>query len=963
MRITRADYGPRLAAGWVASLLLVLAPVQLASAPIDLSFPTPGAASGDVDLDADGVGDLLNLTYEYGASSFTLSWRRGIVGGGFEAPQEMILPVAQYSYENLTVKSVVDLNGDHLPEVLIAYSCTSCNCAHGALLIFVNHGPPHLSRITTLNVGENLRIRSADVDGDGDVDLLLDETDGDCDSRYPGFRLLVNNGLGTAFRNLVVIEPPPIAAGDFNNDGHPDILAARSGLFYPSLGDGSLGTAVPISASLPAGPAQFALSRDLDHNATLDAIVGTPTRVHVLLGDGHGVFSDDSYAVGTLTPAAAVDLDGDNDSDYAFGSGSDLVLFHHRTGSRFDWAAVPFNNPVIDVVAGDFNLDGLPDFLDGDGNSFQPVLSAGIGAYNHGRRYEGSIAGPHLLDADRDGRLDLHTTGLCGELFYAGLDHGEFKAPLQHQDLGDGFHAFLLADVDGDTIPDAIVSQGYGYNGFRWFHGLGNGDFVQSGAYEWPGSSLGLKAAAVADLDGDGDQDIVAARDDNAGHGDIAVILNRGGGVFDPAIGYALGIRPTTLVVGDFDQDRVADIVTNGWVSFAVVLHGRGDGAFDSPRYVEAGTPGALAAADFDNDGKLDLAAHVATGVQIRRNVGGGTFTPTTFLPTLTNTALTPILVTDSNHDGRSDLLVVGPQVQLVRAHAGGGFDPPVTLPDQGTPTTAGAADFDGDGNDEVVVSFAGGTPPFNTQVQVYREEAPGTFVNAGGGCSHGRNFVTGDFSGDGRPDVLTTTALFVNRTATVTPVALSDFVVDANGRQTTLRWTLSEPDRLAAVDVERGQTATGPFVIVTSKPLAPRSSMTFDDVVDGETSTAWYRIVLIQSDGVRVASTAVGVQLGTNRMRTELSSVVPNAAGDVAICYQVGASETRLDLGVYDIRGRRVATVVSGVEPAGTHVRTWSVRGPGGGPLARGVYWLRLKAGSHESTRSFVHLHAAPAR
>lgn len=953
----------RLLAGMTAAFVAATAPLA-ASPPIDLSFPEEHRTIGNVDLDADGVTDSVSVSFTESPDVLTVHWRRGIPGGGFAPVQDMIPPAADFlrGGDPVSLAGFVDVNGDRYPEIMISSSCTACNCASGKLLILVNHGPPNVTPLRYESIGERASVQGVDADGDGDVDLLLHETQGNCDSRYPGLRVLVNDGTGLQFGHYSVPEPEPVAIGDFNGDGRPDFVAPRSGSVYASIADNRTGLPVSIGATLPDGLPKFALARDIDSDGRLDALVGTANHVHVLLGDGHGAFSDRLYDIAATTPATVVDIDGDQDPDYAFGSGTDLVLFHHLTGSLFDQATVPFQSPLYEIATTDLNLDGLPDFLDLGPDSFRPLLSHGIGAYAGGTRYAGSavLSGgvtAEWLDADGDGRLDLRLRGECGKSVYRGLGGGEFHAPLHHTSFDNGAEGFFLADLDRDGTLDAVSSPS-GFAGFQWLRGLQHGAFELVPAFTWPETAKRMTAGAVADFDGDGDLDIVAARDDHTANGDVAVILNQGAGTFDPAVGYALGIRPTAILADDFDADGHPDILTNGWVTFLVYLHGRGDGQFDPPSFIEAGTPGALASADFDQDGRPDVAVHVANGVQILRNLGGGSFTPSAFIPTFPGAASQPIALVDANHDQHTDLLVAGSSVQLVRGRSGGAFDPPVTVPTTGFVDAVAAGDFDADGNDEIAVVTINSASPGNATLAVFQETQPDVFQSILATCAQPSSIVAGDFSGDGQPDILTASALFVNLTAGNSPAVISDFSAEQSDRRVTLRWRM-DPAAIGAitgVDVERGFEADGPFDPVTPQALRPGVNMTFEDAVPGDATAAWYRIVTIAETGLRTASPTVSVQLRSGRQPTALRSVIPTGAGEIEVRYQVGGPETPLDMALYDIRGRRVATVCTGPEPAGTHVRIWAVRDTSGRPLARGVYWVRLCASGRTSVRSFVH-------
>jgi flagellar hook assembly protein FlgD len=66
-------------------------------------------------------------------------------------------------------------------------------------------------------------------------------------------------------------------------------------------------------------------------------------------------------------------------------------------------------------------------------------------------------------------------------------------------------------------------------------------------------------------------------------------------------------------------------------------------------------------------------------------------------------------------------------------------------------------------------------------------------------------------------------------------------------------------------------------------------------------------------------------------------------------------ASRGRVRIGVYDILGRRVATIADRVFAAGRHRLAWDGRDDGGRPLASGVYFCRLDTGERRETKKMV--------
>ena len=148
--------------------------------------------------------------------------------------------------------------------------------------------------------------------------------------------------------------------------------------------------------------------------------------------------------------------------------------------------------------------------------------------------------------------------------------------------------------------------------------GLGNGPFE-----ELPPITVGtsLYNPAVADVNGDGHLDILVVSPPY-----VAVLLNNGDGTFQAARDFSTGGSPQWLLPGDFDGDGLLDIGVVNAGSFAL-LRGAGDGSFT--RGPNTSPPAwSPVAADFGNDGTLDLAAITSPDGRavVLRDDGGGVF-------------------------------------------------------------------------------------------------------------------------------------------------------------------------------------------------------------------------------------------------------------------------------------------------------------------------------------------------
>ncbi|MBI4585757.1 MAG: VCBS repeat-containing protein [Planctomycetes bacterium] len=146
-----------------------------------------------------------------------------------------------------------------------------------------------------------------------------------------------------------------------------------------------------------------------------------------------------------------------------------------------------------------------------------------------------------------------------------------------------------------------------------------------------------VQHVAVADLDGDGDQDLIAAYGldkpaENPATRSLSVFFNDGKGAFGEPVNYDLGASPWGFVAADLDGDGDLDLAIAHWnLDGYSILINEGGGAFakDLRRHLLRSPLQAMAAGDFDRDGRLDLAgAGGADFIGVFRGHGDGTFEP-----------------------------------------------------------------------------------------------------------------------------------------------------------------------------------------------------------------------------------------------------------------------------------------------------------------------------------------------
>ena len=266
---------------------------------------------------------------------------------------------------------------------------------------------------------------------------------------------------------------------------------------------------------------------------------------------------------------------------------------------------------AVGIVAGDFNNDGHPDLAIADASgTIQVFLGDGAGAFTTGVSFNpftggGSGEGVSLATADfnGDGNLDL---AVNGHYILLGKGDGTFTTGTPAPNAAGTIAQ--VADFNGDGHADIVVYSG----GFTVLLGNGNGIFRLGPVTGSTGVGVFF---AVGDFNGDGIPDIAVTGGASLG---VQILLGKGDGSFTAGDSYltGAGLDAEGIAVADFNGDGKPDLVVSDSLNQTVtILTGNGDGTFTAGTPVSAGLPAGstaklhqVAAADFNGDGKTDLA-------------------------------------------------------------------------------------------------------------------------------------------------------------------------------------------------------------------------------------------------------------------------------------------------------------------------------------------------------------------
>jgi len=273
----------------------------------------------------------------------------------------------------------------------------------------------------------------------------------------------------------------------------------------------------------------------------------------------------------------------------------------------------------------------------------------------------------------------------------------------------------------------------------------------------------------TGDFNGDGNLDLVSAAsfDDHSQDGFFILLGNGSGGFAAATLISALGAAPGDIIAADFNGDGKLDVAITRPTSTAFgfgnqvdVFLGHGDGRFGNPlRFSTGGSDVHLAVGDINNDGKPDLAVGSwdDQGVYVHTGNGDGTFGVGQFwpVPFAGCCNIGGIALTDLNGDGNLDLIVTSRSLNTVFVRLGNGvgsFGAATGFATGSLPGIIAAGDFNNDGKPDLALANAG-----SNNVSIL----PGTGT---GGFGAATQFPTGsnpvgiaaaDLDGDGNLDLV----------------------------------------------------------------------------------------------------------------------------------------------------------------------------------------------------------------
>ncbi len=675
------------------------------------------------DFDQDGYVDAA-LTVE-SQSGFFIKVYINDQAGSFSAP-------VNYSYSTDYAEGVetADINLDGFPDIV----ATRYNA--DAVHVLLNDGDGTFTAQSAVTVGDGpyLSVQLFDVDSDNDLDIVTTDWDGNTIS------VAKNNGDGTfashSSYNMTGsgVYTGYLASGDIDGDGDLDLVASQTddeddpveGLtVFFNDGSGDFSTTSSISAT--AGDLEL---MDIEGDGDLDIILAYGGEITTLLNNGSGSFTTSAYLASAgstyIYGIDASDIDGDGDIDLAAGSYSALHIFENgdlvnvsSTSPSANAANVTASSNIVVTFNTAMDAATFQDTSVIVSGSKSGVLSRGLSVtgstltinptsdFLPGENISVTLTndlkntGGTALFAPSTFIFDVAVTGNGNMQFGDTLNVGTSLAVSN----------FIAADLDNDGDEDLVTRNNNGLVIFK----------NSSGTYsEFSTTAFStIESLYPGDLDNDGDIDILIKKSSD---NEVIAVENDGSGNFT--------LRDTTtisssgayhLIVEDFDNDGNLDMYYRYGAQINYVHWGNGDFSFPSSSFP---TPDfnfdRITSGDVDNDGDIDIIGFGGNDSKMQvvlnngdRSFSGGAQYSSINSPTSSFSYFSKTV--DVNGDGYVDIIIPNSDgFQVILNDGDGTFASPISYP-TGNYDLQSVNPYDYDGDGDIDLSFYADNDPEGT--------------------------------------------------------------------------------------------------------------------------------------------------------------------------------------------------------------------------------------------------------
>lgn len=622
------------------------------------------------DLDNDGDLDILSVSQ----NDSTVAWYENLGGGVFGNPQLITNKV----YGAITI-SIADLDGDlDLDVVTGAFNGNEIawfeNLGNGVI--------DTTKHVITTSLNRVQKVHSADMDNDGDIDVLSA-------SGYDNKITWFENFGGGVFSTQKIISSSAIFAGDVitvdvDNDLDNDVITMSNYkiAWHENLGGGIIDTIPNIITQLPSSYGMGSIDvGDANNDGNIDVFFATYSGGGFNYGwyqnMGGGIIDttvnviSDNFNSATYITVDDLDNDGDIDA-LVVDSQEDNISYFENTGMasgvfKLKEGIASHVYDIRSVKTADLNGDGYEDIV-ATGNWDNKVswyINKGNNTFSAEQVINDSLwdaVGLHPVDIDNDGDIDLLVLARFGGkiVLFENINNGFGPQKIIKTAAYNDLWFINSVDLDNDGLEDIFFPL-FDSNKLMWLKNLGGGiiDTVEQiiDSNFVTGHSI---VPIPSDIDNDGDYDLITA--------DTSSVIwyeNYGNGTFSSrnqihkiitSFGY-IG----SVYCSDLDGDGNKDVVAAWGQKNVAWFKNIGSGVFDTTRYIlNSGSSGSneskLLIGDIDGDGDNDV-IHSAQAIEMFENLNNSGFS----MPVRIFTPVSPQLgdltsLADLDNDGDFDI-------------------------------------------------------------------------------------------------------------------------------------------------------------------------------------------------------------------------------------------------------------------------------------------------------------------
>ena len=628
------------------------------------------------DIDGDGDVDMLSAS----SGDHKIAWYENLGGGVFSGQITISTDAkgAQHVY-------AADLDDDGDMDVLSASSDDN------KIAWYENvQGDFSEQRVLSTDAQWAKAVHAADMDGDGDLDVLSASYGDDKIAWYE------NQGAGVFSRERIISTQADgarsVYAADLDGDGDMDVLSAskwdRKVAWYENV-QGDFSEQRVLSTEFEAWSVY---ADDLDGDGDMDVLSAPHASWYENLGGN--VFSErQSIATSKFESdrfISTVDMDKDGDMDvFSISYNYNNIYWYENDGSgnfsgHFNW--INIYSGIMTTHPSDIDGDGDLDIIVNAPNEDLIVWKENLGneMFDSTRDVDQRFSQEHIIYT---GRRGSNYAG-CDFIFAGDVDGDDDVDVVCSSDRSDilwlekvnnenlwmehvidrinthGATPLYVADLDGDSDLDFLSTSGSNDNNIVWHENLGTGKF--SDPHFISEDSRSIWHLYAADLDGDGDLDLLSA---SARADKIAWYENLGAGEFsDQRIlsenaDQAQYVYATYVYAVDLDGDRDLDVISASTRAGKITwFENLGAGQFSTENVIVQSSPrfrGVLQIIDLDGDNDIDVVSNSDPGIVWYENAGDGNFPNTHIIDQAyhADRGVDRIRISDLDNDGDMDLI------------------------------------------------------------------------------------------------------------------------------------------------------------------------------------------------------------------------------------------------------------------------------------------------------------------